>query len=150
MGRQASYDISGQPALAIPDIDELLKRDPNDAGVWATRCIVRTRMGEPEAAIADCNHALELDPRNAQAFANRGYAYARLKQHDKAIAEYELALKEKGYVEGKAPSEDVAEYLYQRGVVRIRAGDALGGAKDIATAKAANPDTVEFYSRYGI
>lgn len=151
MARQASYDISGQPALAMPDIDELIKRDPKDAGVWATRCLVRTRMGEPEAAMADCNRALELDPRNAEAFANRGYAYARLKQNDKAIAEFDIALEEKGYAEGKPASDDsIAVYLYLRGVIRIRAGDALGGAKDIATAKAGNPDMVEFYARYGI
>lgn len=105
------------------------------------------KMKDYKRAVDDFTVVIKNAPKFGPAYNNRSSAYTSLKQYDKAIAEYDIALKEKGYAEGKPAPDDSAEYLYQRGVVRIRAGDALGGAKDIA---AANPDTVEFYSRYGI
>jgi tetratricopeptide (TPR) repeat protein len=148
MARQATYDLASKPELAMPDVEELVRLDPKDAEAWTKRCLIRARVGRTDEALADCNHAIELNPHEGDGFAYRAFIYLKLKQFDKAIVDYNAALKVAGYVEGGpvvAP-----EYLYERGVARLRSGDGLGGAGDMAAAKAVKPELVEYYRRYGL
>ncbi len=150
LARQASYDLNGQPELALPDVEELVKSDPKDHIGWQKRCWIRARLGRLDEARADCDHSLELRPINPSARHAIGYIYAKQKQFDKAIAELDIAIKDSGYVEGGAIERNYAEVLYFRGITRLRNGDALGGAADMATAKATKSDVAEDFSHYGL
>jgi tetratricopeptide (TPR) repeat protein len=65
----------------------------------------------------------------------------KLGQFDKALADYDVALT-------KNPKN--ADWLYGRGVTKLRKGDTTDGNADIAGAKIIKADVAEEYARYGI
>ena len=78
-----------------------------------------------------------------QILAYRGFAYLKLGQLDKALADYDAAF-------ALTKSADHADWLYVRGVAKLKKGDATGGNADIASAKAMKSDIAEEYATYGI
>ena len=94
-----------------------------------------------QEALDDCNKANSLGPRVPDIFAYRGFVYLKLGQFDKALADYDVALT-------KNPKN--ADWLYGRGVTKLRKGDTTGGNADIAGAKIIKADVAEEYARYGI
>ena len=69
-------------------------------------------------------------------------AYFKLGQFDKAIADYDAAL-----AMTKDPSQ--ANWLYGRGVSKLKKGDTADGNADIASAKAIKADIAE-EAKYGV
>ena len=45
---------------------------------------------------------------------------------------------------------DHADWLYGRGVTRLRKGDSAGGNADVAKARTIQADVAEEYAKYGI
>jgi tetratricopeptide (TPR) repeat protein len=70
-------------------------------------------------------------------------AYFKLGQFDKAIADYDAAL-----AMTNDPSH--ADWLYGRGMTKLKKGDTAGGKADIASAKAIKADIAEEEAKYGI
>ncbi len=71
-------------ALALTNM-----RNPENAGVWANRGMVRLRLGAYDKAIADFNDTLEKQPKNVRALYGRGVAEIRqnkLKEGESDIA----------------------------------------------------------------
>jgi lipoprotein NlpI len=94
-------------------------------------------------ALDDCTKASSLAPKIPQILAYRGLVDLKLGQFDKALADYDAA-----FALTKIP--DHADWLYGRGVAKLRKGDAAGGNVDIASTKAIKPDIAEEYAKYGI
>ena len=137
-------------ACSKPTQDQV-SADAKDAAAWNLKCWYRALMGrELDAALADCNKSIELAPSAGYAYDSRGLVYLKLKQYDKAIADYNAALKAAGYVDGGPVGAPLANNLYGRGISRLRNGDPLGGAGDMAAAKAVKPEVADDYKEYGI
>jgi len=96
-----------------------------------------------QKAVDDCTKAGSLAPKIPQIFAYRGFAYLKLGQFDKALADYDAAF-------ALTKSPDHADWLYVRGVAKLKKGDAAGGNADITSAKAGKADIAEEYATYGI
>ncbi len=67
----------------------------------------------------------------------------KLGQFDKALADYETA-----FSLTKLP--DHADWLFGRGIAKLRKGDSTGGNADIEKAKTIKADIAEEYAKYGI
>jgi len=148
--RSGYYELIGKPELSLPDLDRLIRLEPTNFVAFQSRCWVNALLGRLDQALADCNKSIELASNVANTLDSRGLVYLKMKQYDKAIADFNAALKAAGYVEDGAVGPSLAGSLYGRGIARLRSGDALGGATDMAAAKAAKPDVIEDYTRYGI
>jgi len=69
--------------------------------------------------------------------------YLKLGQFDKALADYDAAL-----TLTKNPNN--ADWLYGRGVTKLKKGDIAGGNADIEIAKTIKAGIAEEYAKYGI
>jgi len=67
----------------------------------------------------------------------------KLGQIDKALADYDVAF-------SLTQIPDHADWLYGRGVSKLRKGDTTGGTADIERAKTIKGDIAEEYANYGI
>lgn len=141
---------SGHLDLALKDAEELVRLDANDASAWNLKCWYNALMGRLDAALSDCDKSLSIAPANANTLDSRAFVEFKLKQYDKAIDDYNRALKQQGFTDGGPVGSIHANSLFGRGLSRLRNGDALGGATDMAAAKAAKPEVADDYSKYGI
>jgi tetratricopeptide (TPR) repeat protein len=82
----------GEPELAVPRLEEALRRDPRDAEVWHALGLVRTHLGDFDGALVAYRSGLSADP---EALENRiGLATLALRRDDPAAAlsEYDAVL----------------------------------------------------------
>lgn len=79
---------------AMPDIEEILKAQPDNATALASRGIVNYRKHNYEPAIADFTKAIALNPNASNYYHNRGLAYSYNPNHDykSAIADFSRAI----------------------------------------------------------
>ena len=94
-----------------------------------------------QEALDDCNKANSLSPAIPQILGYRGFVYLKLGQFDKALADYDAA-----FSLTKIP--DHADWLYGRGVTKLKEGESGGGA-DIAKAKTLQADIADEFAKYG-
>lgn len=91
----------GEAELALPRLEESLRRDSRAADVWHALGLVRVRLGDLPGAQIAYDSGLVADPR---ALENRiGLATLALRRHDAAAAlrQYDLVLEERpGYADG--------------------------------------------------
>jgi tetratricopeptide (TPR) repeat protein len=91
----------GEAELALPRLEEALRRDSRAADVWHALGLVRVRLGDLPGAQVAYDSGLVADPR---ALENRiGLATLALRRHDAAAAlrQYDLVLEERpGYADG--------------------------------------------------
>jgi len=142
--RGLTYSHKGDHERAAADFTSGIERDANNSRLWGQRCWSRTVVGKQlQEAVDDCTKANLLAPKIPQIFAYRALAYLKLGQFDKALADYEAAF-------ALTKSPDHADWLYARGITKLKKGDTTGGNADIASAKAIKSDIAEEYARYGI
>jgi tetratricopeptide (TPR) repeat protein len=142
--RGLTYSHKGDHERAIADFTSGIELDANNSRLWGQRCWSRTVVGKQlQEAIDDCTKASSLAPKIPQILGYRGLAYQKLGQFDKALADYDAAL-------ALTKNPDHADWLYARGVTKLKKGDTTGGNADIASAKAIKADIAEEYATYGI
>jgi Flp pilus assembly protein TadD len=61
----------GQDAAALAAFDEAIRRSPESAPAYASRGMVRARLGDVDGAIADYNRAHELGAPTDEVFFSR-------------------------------------------------------------------------------
>ena len=113
-----------------PLYDQLIKQDPDNAGLYASRAMVYSILQDRQQVIADLNMAIRLGLRTPSLWINRGAAYATLGELDKAIADYSAAIKA-GY---KHPSAYV-----NRAVAYLAKGEAKQASDDLTLALTEDP-----------
>lgn len=138
--RGGAFYYGGQPERAIEDYNQAIKLDPDFAHAYNNRCWAGAVLGQTEQAVDDCSRVLRLY-NIANTFENRAFAYLKMGQFDRAIADYETGL--------RLDPPNKADFLYGRGVARIKKGDA-GGQADVDAAKALDPKIVERFGTYGL
>ena len=142
--RGLTYSRKGDHERAIADFTKGIELNANSSQLWGQRCWSRAVVGKQlQEAVDDCTKAGSLAPKIPQILAYRGFAYLKLGQLDKALADYDAAF-------ALTKSADHADWLYVRGVAKLKKGDATGGNADIASAKAMKSDIAEEYATYGI
>jgi tetratricopeptide (TPR) repeat protein len=142
--RGLTYSRKGDHARAIADFTKGLELNANSSQLWGQRCWSRAVIGKQlQEAVDDCTKAASLAPKIPQVFAYRGFAFLKLGQFDKALADYESAF-------ALTKSRDHADWLYVRGVTKLKKGDTAGGNADIASAKAIKADIADEYATYGV
>jgi tetratricopeptide (TPR) repeat protein len=139
--RGGAIYYKGDPVRAILDYDEAIKLDPGFARAFNNRCWARAVVGRVQEAVADCDESLRLAPNVANTLENRGFAYLKMGQYDRAIADYDAGL--------RLNPDNKADYLYGRGLAKLKKGDA-GGAADVAAAKALHAKIDEEFASYGV
>jgi tetratricopeptide (TPR) repeat protein len=91
--------------------------------------------------VAACDKAVAGGAHTAATYDSRALAHLRAGRMEAAIADYDAALR----IDPK-----LALALYGRGLAKIKRGQTAFGDADIAAAKAARPDVVEEFARYGV
>jgi len=142
--RGLTYSRKGDHEKAIADFSKGIELTASSSQLWGQRCWSRAVIGKQlKEAVEDCDKAAALSPKIPQIFAYRGFAWLKLGQADKALADYDIA-----FALSKSP--DHAEWLYGRGMAKLKKGDTAGGNADIANAKAGKADIAEEYAKYGL
>ncbi len=139
--RGGAMYYKGDLVRAIADYDEAIKLDPGFARAFNNRCWARAVVGRVQEAVADCDESLRLAPDVANTLENRGFAYLKMGQYERAIADYDAGL--------RLNPDNRADYLYGRGLAKLKKGDASGAA-DVAAAKALHDKIDEEFASYGV
>jgi tetratricopeptide (TPR) repeat protein len=133
---------AGRYDLAVKDLDVLIAREPDQAGLYNDRCWVRVLANSDlDKALVDCDTALKLSPDNAAILDSRGLVKLRQGNLAGAIADYDAALKTK-------PTQ--AGSLFGRGVAKRRQGARAAGDLDLAAARKIQPGIDKEFAGYGV
>jgi len=82
----------GLPPLALPVLDDVVKRAPGWAEGWNKRATVLYLMGEHDRSLADIDRVLALEPRHFGALAGIGLIRIARGEYREALAAYRKAL----------------------------------------------------------
>lgn len=88
----AQYFLRGQYAIALQDLDEALKADPNYAPAYNVLGLVYSGLGEDAKAEASFKRAIALKRNYPEAHNNYGWFLCQRGRYDVAIEQFELAL----------------------------------------------------------
>jgi len=133
---------AGRYELAVKDIDILIAREPDQAGLYNDRCWIRALANiDLDKALVDCEAAVKLSPGNPAILDSRGMVKLRQGNLAGAIADYDAALKIK---------PDQGGSLFGRGVAKRRQGAKAAGDVDLAAARKIRPGIDKEYAGYGV
>ena len=90
--RGQAYSRKGAYAQALVDMDEVIRRNPQNPSAYESRAMVQVQAGDLAKAVEDFSRAIQLNPRDAVAYWNRGKAYRTLGDAQKADADTATAL----------------------------------------------------------
>ena len=77
---------------AIVDCGRAIAIDPDYAGAWHFRGLIKSVLGDLDGAIADYDQAIALNPNNADYYSSRGRCKTTRRDHDEAIADFDSAI----------------------------------------------------------
>lgn len=78
---------------AIKQYEEALKRNPNDAKLFANKATALMKLMEYPSALIDINKCIDLDPTYVKAYAKKGVIHHMMKEYHKALDAYDQGLK---------------------------------------------------------
>lgn len=87
------YVFKGNYDKAIQDLDEAIRRNPDDAEAYVNRGIAYVAKGEYNRAIQDFDQAIRLKPDDDAAYGGLASAYANQGDYDRAIQAYDQTLR---------------------------------------------------------
>lgn len=103
---------------ALADIDEAIKLEPTNPGLYINRSYMRYRKNDIRGTMADLDYAISLDPDNVTAHYNRALLRSEVGANNKAIEDYDFVL-----------SHDADNYpaFYNRTMMLINTGQYQQG-----------------------
>lgn len=87
--RASAYDAAGKPELAIQDLSDAIKLNPNSHEIWLKRALLHKHMKRNDKALNDFNEAINLNPSLATW---RASFYRDQGQHKEAIQDFTTAI----------------------------------------------------------
>lgn len=139
------YIATGQPAEALPLLDDWINLHGSDHGLGAAlndRCRARAFANVmSDKALHDCRKAIKLDGANPAYLESEALAQLRLQDYADAITNFQQVVSQQ---------PRWAWARYGLGLARIRSGQAAAGNADLAAAKAINPQIGAKFEQYGI
>jgi tetratricopeptide (TPR) repeat protein len=88
-----AYDMIGKYEIAIKELNEALRLNPDYIEVHNNLGMTYDRMGMPDQALDELNEALKLNPDYAEAHCNLGNIYASYGRYEEAVVEVQEALR---------------------------------------------------------
>lgn len=143
IGWKADLQLTtGDYAGAIATLDAAIAEKPGNPVLLNARCWTKG-VGNLalDTALKDCTKAIELADDPTAALDSRAMVYFRMNRLDDAIENLNAAL-------DKDP--DQTGSLYLRGVVLRKQGKPAEGDRDLATARALEPQIDREYKRWGV
>ena len=131
---------SGKTDLALADLDEAIRLQPDGALAFAARGQLRLTQSNWDRALADYSDAIRLNPKLQSAYIGRGYASFSKGNTDAAIADYSEAIA----IDGKS-----AVAFNNRGLAYRRKEDMSRALADYTTALQINPLYARAYINRG-
>lgn len=124
---------------ALADIDEAIKLEPANPGLYINRSYMRYRLNDIRGTMADLDYAITLDPDNVTAHYNRALLRSEVGANNKAIEDYNFVL-----------SHDADNYpaFYNRTMLLINTGQyqqGINGLNELIDKN--NDDFVALYQR---
>jgi tetratricopeptide (TPR) repeat protein len=102
--RAAAYLAKGNFELAITELDEATRLNPDAALAYRMRGKAYKATGNNDQAVADFSRAIQLNPYEAVDYKNRGTAYQGKQDLDHALVDYDKAVE-------LSPNDPVAYFL---------------------------------------
>ena len=121
-------------------MNEAIRLDPKDAGLFPGRAEIYMALGEREKALADCQEAIRLDPKNVWGHWGLAACYRDSREFDKALAAHDEAVR-------LVPQYGLA-YAYRADVHRAR-GDYAKALADYNEAIRVAPENGPCYAERG-
>ncbi|MDD5303982.1 MAG: tetratricopeptide repeat protein [Elusimicrobia bacterium] len=90
--RARVYESEKDPKRALADLDEAVKREPENAAVLAARGTLLARMGQDKPAMDDLNRAVRLAPADTEILVARASFYARVEKPTLALEDFTKAI----------------------------------------------------------
>jgi tetratricopeptide (TPR) repeat protein len=170
---RAYFDLK-MYASAIDDLNEELKRKPNDVEALENRGLAFIQLSDLKRAIDDFSEIIDLQPASANALRERCWARAAagrdlndaLEDCNKALKLGDMAALDArcflGYRMGQyaaaiadctaalARNPKLASSLYLRGLAKMKSGDAAGGQADVTAASALDASVADTFANYGV
>ena len=135
-GMLTSARALGECDTAIPLIEQLIIKEPDNPTFFLLLSIACRCSGQYDQALTAAKRAVELDPQNSQVHQWLGYAYSNKKQYNKAIP----ALKRAVAIDPKN------HYSFQAmGYCLSENGDYREAAKAYRKAAQLNPDSIDYW-----
>lgn len=132
--RGIAYVNHGKYQEAIADFNEVLRRNPNDAGTFVNRGNAHRFLGQDQQAIEDYTQAIRIDAKHFLARNNRAIVNTSLKEYDLALADLQSAIN---------LNKEYPEAHNNRGIVYEELGRYDDAVAEFTTA-------IKLYPRYAI
>ncbi len=131
-----AIDRDSDFASALNDLDEAIRLQPKQAGLYINRAYLRYKLNDYRGAFDDYEYAVSLDPLNSVAYYNRGLLRSEVSDYDKAIADFSRVL-----------DLDPGDYrsLYNRAMAYADTGKLDKALADIDHVIALTPDIAPLY-----
>lgn len=88
-GWVAGKDVAGDTPL----LDEMIKLEPQNAGLYQARGLLLMTQGKLDKAMQDFQDGVRLAPNEPQSYNCRGVGFYRLGKYDEAIADFDRVLR---------------------------------------------------------
>lgn len=142
--RSLAFQMLGQNDASIADLQRALKPlaiHTDDYSMLGLTCYTAALVGLLDTAKLLCDESISRKERNFYAYEARGLV--DIKQHawDQAIADFTQQI----YYRNDQPTA-----LYGRGLAERAKGDMQGSVKDIAAAKAIEPEIAQIVARLNV
>lgn len=114
---------------ALADMDEAIRLEPRQSGLFVNRAFLRHELDDYYGAMSDYDYALQLDPNNTGAYFNRAMLRAEVGDNDRAVADLDRVVALTGSRDYRA--------LFNRAMInknRGRMDDAMADADAIIAA----------------
>lgn len=86
--RPTADDGRRQMDLAMVGLNQIIRKNPNDAVAFTKRGMIRFKKGDVKGALADLDRAVQLDPSSTEAHYHRGVVLQSQGEVSKADKEY--------------------------------------------------------------
>ncbi|HEY2578647.1 MAG TPA: tetratricopeptide repeat protein [Streptosporangiaceae bacterium] len=130
----------GDPAAALRDYDEIIRRDPNWGDYYYERAAVRRALEQHDEALADYATAIRLSPPTYEAHFSRADLLRELGDDDGALRDLDYAL---------VLEPDHIESLVNRADLLLARGEAERAREDIDRGLTLDPFNVHLLSACG-
>ena len=138
---QAYSSAPSNLELVIKSYSKAIELNPHHNYAYINRAQAYMEKGEIDLAIEDLSKVIDLNPNYAFAHAKRAEAYMKKGEIDLAIRDYSKVIE-------LFPDEAQSEFLFLRGIARLRIRDWEGAKEDFIAAQAKGLDIVGLFSNW--
>ncbi len=135
LARAICYIAEGEPKFALPDLDEILYKDPGHPQACLSKAAALMELGKHAYALRFLNRIIENDPENTNALTNRAICHFYLGEGQKSDADFQAALSVNANT----------HTLLARAKCSLKANKPTAALSDVKAAMRLDPKAPEVY-----